>query len=81
MFPSFFNLAMLSMEAQQVIWLRTMKLAAGGPAAQQEATRMVAEKVAAGIKASAQIATGASADKVIRGYRSKTRANLRRLKP
>lgn len=81
MFPSFFNLAMLTMEAQQVIWLRTMKLAAGGTAAQREATRMVSEKMAAGMKASAQIATGASADKVIRGYRSKTRANLRRLKP
>jgi hypothetical protein len=81
MFNPFFNLTMLALEAQQVIWLRTLKLAAGGSSARTEASRMVSEKVVAGMRASAQIASGASPDRVIKGYRSKTRANLRRLKP
>ena len=37
----------MGLEAQQVIGLRLMRLAAGGPAAGPEAGRMVLEKVAA----------------------------------
>ncbi len=35
---------MLAAESQQVIWLRTMRLAAGGAKAKSEARRMVQEK-------------------------------------
>ncbi|MCK9553041.1 hypothetical protein [Aquamicrobium sp.] len=74
-----FNMAMLGIEAQQVIWLRTMKLVMGGKRGEREARRMVSEKVAAAGQASVQIARGASPDKVVKGYRKKVRANARRL--
>jgi geranylgeranyl pyrophosphate synthase len=41
------NLARLGIEAQQVIALRMMRLAAGGALARREAERMIAEKSAA----------------------------------
>lgn len=73
------NLTLLGMEAQRVIWLRMVKLAAGGPKAKREAQRMVWEKMFAGANAAAQMALGANADKIVRGYRKKVRANRRRL--
>ncbi len=79
MFGTWTNLVMLGIEAQQVIWLRMMKLAGGGPTAGFEAHRMVTEKVVAAAVASGQIMTGASADVVLRGYRRKVRSNARRL--
>ena len=76
----------LAMEAQQVIALRLMKLAMGGPAAKQEAHRMVAEKVDAASKAAgitvAAVARGApdgGADAVVRMLRRRVRANRKRL--
>ncbi len=72
--------AMLGFEAQRVIGLRLMKLAAGDAAAAVEAQRMVTEKVAAFIEASATLATGGSHRKVIRRYRTHVRANERRLR-
>lgn len=74
-----FNMAMLGIEAQQVIWLRTMKLAMGGKAGEREARRMLSEKVIAAGQASTQIALGASPEKVVKGYRKKVRDNARRL--
>ncbi len=74
-----FNMAMLGIEAQQVIWLRTMKLAMGGKSGEREARRMVSEKIVAAGQASAGIALGASPHKVVKGYRKKVRANARRL--
>lgn len=79
MFGTWTNLVMLGIEAQQVIWLRMMTLAGGGPTAGFEAQRMVTEKMVAAAVASGQIMTGASADAVLRGYRRKVRSNARRL--
>ncbi len=78
--------ALLAMEAQQVIALRLMTLAMGGPAAKQEAQRMVAEKLdatatAAGMMAAA-LARGApngGADAVVRMLRRRVRKNRKRL--
>jgi hypothetical protein len=82
-----FNLWRLGVEAQTVMALRVMRLAAGGAAAQREAGRMVSEKgvaaLEAGMAAGIAAATGkkhpAIARKVIGGYRKRIRANRRRL--
>ena len=71
--------AMLGFEAQRVIGLRLVKLAAWDAAAVTEAQLMVAEKVAAFVEASTTLATGGSHKKVIRRYRTHVRANERRL--
>jgi hypothetical protein len=73
------NVMMLTLEAQQAIWLRMVRLSLGGPAAEAEATRMVSEKIAAGDAAGRALMRGASADKVVHGYRRKVRANIKRL--
>jgi len=77
---------MLAMEAQQVIALRLMKLAAGGKAAKPEARRMVAEKVAAAQTAAGLMTAAAlrgapdgGADAVVRMLRRRVRANRKRL--
>lgn len=83
MFFTWFGLGLdalqLHVEAQHVIGLRLMKLAQGGPAAQAEARRMVAEKTAAMAEAAFTLASGGSAKKVVRRYRTHVRANQRRL--
>ena len=47
MFKPWINLMMLAAESQQVIGLRVMQAALGGPKAKAEKTLMVTEKVAA----------------------------------
>ncbi len=79
MFKLFVEMSMLALEAQQAIWLRGMKLAAGGPAAEREANLMVKEKVSAGQNAILKAATGSAPVGIVRGYRRKVRANVRRL--
>jgi hypothetical protein len=79
MYRSWFNLTMLAAESQQVIGLRLMKLANGGPKARAEASRMVTEKLAAASHATGRLMMGASQDSVVTGYRRKVRANSRRL--
>ena len=79
MLSSWLNVAMLAFESQQVIWLRTMKLASGGLAAQVEAERMVSEKVVAATTATAKLMAGQSPDQVVKAYRRVVRANARRL--
>lgn len=74
-----YDATMLTLEAQQVIGLRLMKLSAGGAAAQIEAERMVTEKVMAAGEAAMLLATGGSGAGVLAGYRRKVRANARRL--
>ena len=69
----------LALEAQHVIFLRTLKIAAGGTAAQAEIGRMVTEKVAAAVEAGTSLAMGGSQRKVLRRYRTRVRANGRRL--
>jgi hypothetical protein len=71
--------ARLAFETQQVIGLRLMKIAAGGAAAQAEVTRMITEKAFASAEAAATVATGGSARKVVRRYRTRVKANARRL--
>jgi hypothetical protein len=73
------DLALAGFEAQRVIALRLMKLAAGGPAAELEARRMVTEKIAASAEAAATLAMGGSPETVLRRYRTIMRANKRRL--
>jgi hypothetical protein len=74
------SLFWLGVEAQQVIALRMLRLAAGGALAEREAARMITEKVAANSLAAMRIGLGADAETVARGYRKTVRANLRRLR-
>ena len=76
----------LAVEAQTVIVLRTLKLAAGGPAASAEAQRMVTEKVRAAAEVQAKTALGLmtgsghlAPQRAVGHYRRKVRANRRRL--
>ena len=78
MFAAWWNIGMLAAESQQVMWLRCMRLAAGGPKASAEAMRMVSEKLALAGPAATGILMGNSA-KVVKRYRKKVRANRRRL--
>ena len=70
---------MLAIESQQVICLRTIKIAAGGKKAHKEARLMVTEKVDAGLHEGWRLMTGASAQSVLKRYRKKVKANARRL--
>jgi len=74
-----FDSALLCAEAQEVMGLRLMKLASGGPNAEREALRMVAEKGLAFAEAATSLAAGAPVARVMRRYRSIVRANKRRL--
>ncbi len=77
--------AMLWMEASQVVWLRSMRIATGGKLAEREASRMVSEKLEANwelgwkLLAMAGATPQASARRSVSHYRSKVRANRRRL--
>jgi len=74
-----YNLAMLAAESQRVIWLRSVKLAAGGEHALEEAQLMISEKAFAAFGAAGRLAMGDSPDRIVSGYRKKVRANARRL--
>ena len=74
------DMMMLGVEAQQAFWLRTMKLARGGKPGEREARRMVAEKMTAAGEAGLKLARGGSPKAVVRSYRTKVRANIRRLR-
>ncbi|MDQ0390660.1 hypothetical protein [Labrys monachus] len=73
------QMSLLQAESQQVVWLRMMKLVAGGPQARLEAERMISEKLAAAGSAAGSLMLGASPESVVRGYRRKVRSNRRRL--
>jgi hypothetical protein len=79
MLKSWIKLAQLSVEAQQVIWLRTMKLAAGGPKADREAKLMVQEKIHIAQKEALKLMMGGSPDAMVGNYRRKVKANRKRL--
>jgi hypothetical protein len=82
-----FKTMQLGVEAQRVIALRMMRLAAGGARGRAEANRMVAEKVGAftdaQTAATAAILTGRRpkivAGKVLNAYKKRVGANRRRL--
>ena len=78
-FSAWYGLAMLGLESQQVIALRMLRLALGGPAAQAEASRMWLEKFDAAAQAGERLMRGDPSEKLIAGYRRKVRANARRL--
>jgi len=75
------------LDAQRVIALRMLRLAAGGALGQAELNRMIVEKIAALTEAQATAATAfmnghkdhVVADKVLRVYHKHVRANRRRL--
>ena len=76
----------LGLEASSVIALRTLKIAAGGVAAEAETRRMVSEKLEAGRALQALALTGglgltanSAATNALVHYRRKVRANRRRL--
>jgi len=88
---SWFDLSMsamqLGLEAQSVIALRMMKMAAGGPAAEAEASRMISEKTHAALDAQMQVGLSAMSGRLdlaparaIALYRRRVRANQRRLR-
>jgi hypothetical protein len=77
---------MLGLEASSVIGLRTLKLAAGGPDAHDEATRMVQEKIEAGLAWQTKALSGgfgltpaSTTAGTLTHFRRKVRANQRRL--
>jgi hypothetical protein len=74
-----FAFAMLAFEAQEVVQLRLLKLALGGPAAQAEASQMISEKISASIEAAGSLMLGASPDAVIARYREHVAENTKRL--
>lgn len=76
----------LGIEASSVIGLRTLKIAAGGPAAQTEAALMINEKIASTLDLQMRAMTGGlgitphgAVAKTVAHYRRKVRANRRRL--
>ncbi len=78
--------AMLAIESQQVIAMRLTQMALGGPGVQKEAELMVSEKIESMaevgqmmIMATLGGAHDMGAGKVVQHYRTKVRANRRRL--
>ena len=82
-----FKTMQVAFDAQNVIFLRMMRLSAGGARGQSEARRMVSEKIAAGFEAQAAAVSGMMtgrkdtvvAGQVLRGLHKRVRANRRRL--
>jgi hypothetical protein len=70
---------LLALESQRVIARRMVVIAAGNSRAKAEARRMIREKVFAAIRVSAMLAVGKPPTSAIRHYRSRVRANERRL--
>jgi hypothetical protein len=79
MYKSWLNMMMLAGEAQQVIWLRTMKLALGGAKAEREAKLMVSEKIASAQIETLKLMMGGSLATTTKNVRRKVRANKKRL--
>jgi hypothetical protein len=73
----------LAWEAQNVIALRLMRMAAGGHPGHSEAQRMVTEKIAAAVEAQAAAFGGSDGHevtkKVMGVYKKRVRGNVRRL--
>jgi hypothetical protein len=76
---SWLNLTMLAAESSWVVFLRAVRLAAGGTAARREAKRMMTEKAFAAAQATASLIAGRSPNAIVKQYRRKVRSNIRRL--
>ena len=79
MVRAWFDLMSLAAESQQVIWLRCLRLAQGGPRASTEAQRMSAEKLAVGTLAVVGLMSGKTPAHALQLCRARVRANRRRL--
>ncbi len=79
MFKAWWDIGMLAVESQQVMWLRFMRLAGGGASASIEAQRVVSEKLTVAAPVAVGILMGDSPKKVVKRYSRKVRANKRRL--
>ena len=83
----YFKSALLAFEAQQVVALRMLRLAAGRALAQRELQRMTLEKMMAATEAATAAAFAMAAGKsglgithdALRGYSARVRRNRRRL--
>ncbi len=79
------DMMQLTVEANSVIALRTMKMATGGAGANEEISLMVSEKVQAAMDAHFEMTTAAMAGrtdgpaKAVALYRKRVRANQKRL--
>ncbi|RYD81734.1 MAG: hypothetical protein EOP61_42675 [Sphingomonadales bacterium] len=78
----------LGMESSAVMGLRIARIAMGGPAAGEEAQRMVAEKMQSALELQSALVTGrlgatplAATRKTLRHYRRKVKANRQRHLP
>lgn len=74
-----FTVALLALEANTVIALRTARFWSGHPDSLDEAHLMVTEKVNAAIEAGANLMGGASLEQIVRRYREHVAANTVRL--
>ena len=74
-----FDMALLGMESQRVVGLRFIKIAGGGRAAQTELARMLSEKPTALAEAATAAMSGGSVKAIVRRYRTRVKANVRRL--
>ena len=79
MFKFWYGATMLSLESQQVIGLRMMKLALGGKNAHAEVNRMVTEKISESMAVAATLLSGGSGHAVVAQVRRRVRSNSRRL--
>jgi hypothetical protein len=71
---------MLAIESQNVIALRTLKMASGDPDALNEAHLMVTEKIDAALEASMQLMSGSTPGSIIDRIREHVAANAERLR-
>ena len=74
-----YHLMMLSVESSSVIWLRSIKLASGGPLAMGETVHIVAEKMAATHLTAMRTARGKTPLGMTIACRRVVRTNLHRL--
>ncbi len=77
-FPGY-EATMLALEANDVIGLRSIKIARGGVDAVQEINLMVQEKFDAAAEAMTTLVGGGSAEAILSGYRRRVTLNARRL--
>lgn len=79
MYNPWYDATMLALNSSGVILLRAMRLAGGGPDAQEESHRMVSEKILANASAASVLMAGGSLQTVIAGYQAVVDANTARL--
>lgn len=79
MYNPWYDATLLAMHSSGVVFLRAMRLAGGGPEAQDESQRMVSEKILANATAASVLMAGGSLQSVIAGYQAVVDANTARL--